>query len=71
LTTAVVVAERAVLAGLGGGCLLPLGAWGRIEDGRLVLVAALVDEGTVRRAEASGDVADAAKLGEIVAGRLR
>ena len=71
VTTAVVVAERAVLAGLGGGCLLPLGAWGRIEDGHLVLVAALVVDGTVRRADVSGDVDDAARLGEVVASRLR
>ncbi len=33
--TAAVIAERAVLAGLGGGCLLPLGAWARIVEGRL------------------------------------
>ncbi|MGA7989213.1 MAG: hydroxymethylbilane synthase [Candidatus Dormiibacterota bacterium] len=71
VTTAAVVAERAVLAGLGGGCLLPLGAWARIEDNHLVLVAALVVEGAVRRAEASGGVDDAAVLGEIVARRLR
>jgi hydroxymethylbilane synthase len=71
VTTAAVVAERAVLAGLGGGCLLPLGAWARVEDGRLILVAALVVDGTVRRAEASGDVDDPAALGENIAGRLR
>ncbi len=70
-TTAAVVAERAVLAGLGGGCLLPLGAWARIEDARLILVAVLVFDGSVRRAEASGDVDDAAALGELVASRLR
>lgn len=71
VTTAAVVAERAVLAGLGGGCLLPLGAWARIEDDHLVLVAALVVEGAIRRAEASGGVDDAAVLGAIVARRLR
>jgi hydroxymethylbilane synthase len=70
-TTVAVVAERAVLAGLGGGCLLPLGAWARIEDARLVLVAALVVDGTVRRADASGALDDPARLGELVASRLR
>jgi hydroxymethylbilane synthase len=70
-TTAAVEAERAVLAALGGGCLLPLGAWARIEDGRLVLVAALVVDGAVRRAEMSGGIEDPAALGVSVAARLR
>jgi hydroxymethylbilane synthase len=70
-TTIAVVAERAVLAGLGGGCLLPLGAWARIEDGRLHLVAALVEDGVVRRTEASGSTDDPLALGAIVAERLR
>jgi hydroxymethylbilane synthase len=66
-----VTAERAVLIGLGGGCLLPLGAWARIEDGRLVLVAALVVDGAIRRAELSGSLDGAEALGEMVAARLR
>jgi hydroxymethylbilane synthase len=66
-----VTAERAVLIGLGGGCLLPLGAWARIEDGRLVLVAALVVAGAVRRAEASGAIDEPEALGDLVAARLR
>ena len=43
MTRVAVTAERAVLISLGGGCLLPLGAWARVEGDRLVLVAALVD----------------------------
>ena len=70
-TTAAVLAERAVLAGLGGGCLLPLGAWARIEDGRLVVVAALVVDGAVRRHEMSGSVGNPAELGGLLAARLR
>jgi hydroxymethylbilane synthase len=70
-TTAAVVAERAVLAGLGGGCLLPLGAWARVEGGRLFMVAALVVDGAVRRAEVSGSVERPAELGEMLAARLR
>ena len=30
-----VTAERAALAGLGGGCQVPIGAWGRVETGKL------------------------------------
>jgi hydroxymethylbilane synthase len=71
VTRVAVSAERAVLSGLGGGCLLPLGAWARIEGGRLVLVAALVVDGAIRRAEASGDLVDAVALGATVADRLR
>jgi hydroxymethylbilane synthase len=70
-TTAAVVAERAVLAGLGGGCLLPLGAWARVEDGQLVMVAALIVDGTVRRGEASGSLERPAQLGEMLAAQLR
>jgi hydroxymethylbilane synthase len=70
-TRVAVTAERAVLIGLGGGCLLPLGAWARIEGGQLVLVAALVVEGVIRRAEASGRVNEPEALGEMVAARLR
>ncbi len=70
-TRAAAVAERAVLAALGGGCLLPLGAWARIEAGRLVLTAALDAGGEVRRAELAGDAAAPGDLGERVAARLR
>ena len=70
-TRLAVTAERAVLSALGGGCLLPLGAWARVEAGRLVLVAALVAEGSIRRAEAEGTVEAPQALGEAVAARLR
>jgi hydroxymethylbilane synthase len=70
-TRIAVTAERAVLSALGGGCLLPLGAWARIVDGRLVLVAALVVERAIRRAEADGSLDDPEALGGMVAARLR
>jgi hydroxymethylbilane synthase len=70
-TTVAVIAERAVLAGLGGGCLIPLGAWARVEEGRLHLVAALVEDGAVRRTEATGSVDDPLALGALVSDRLR
>ncbi|HEV2616214.1 MAG TPA: hydroxymethylbilane synthase [Candidatus Acidoferrales bacterium] len=38
-TRAAVTAERALLAELEGGCQVPLGAWGRIENGELRLDA--------------------------------
>ena len=41
-TRAGVMAERALLAALEGGCQVPLGAWGRIEQGRLVLEACVL-----------------------------
>ena len=71
-TFAVVSAERAVLAALGGGCLLPLGAWGRLESGRLVVVGALGCEGgAVRYAEVDGDAGDPAGAGARLAALLR
>lgn len=36
-TRVAIIAERAVLAELEGGCQLPLGAWARIEQGKLLL----------------------------------
>ena len=70
-TRAAAVAERAVLSALGGGCLLPLGAWAREEEGRLVLTAALEADGRVRRAELTGAIAAPEELGARVAARLR
>jgi hydroxymethylbilane synthase len=70
--TACVAAERAVLAHLGGGCLIPLGAYARLHEGTLRLVATLPgDDGRLLRAEASGEPSDAAHLGAEVAAMLR
>jgi hydroxymethylbilane synthase len=69
-TTAAVRAERSLLAGLGGGCLLPIGAWARWEDGQLVVLAAIAGPDGVRTAELSGDGADPDALGAAVAARL-
>lgn len=65
-----VQAERGVLAELGGGCRLPLGAWAW-HDGDLAMVAALAVEGAIHRVELRGDPADPAGLGRRVASRLR
>jgi hydroxymethylbilane synthase len=41
-TRAAVTAERAMLARLSGGCLAPVGAWGRWESGRLTLAGVVL-----------------------------
>jgi hydroxymethylbilane synthase len=70
-TSLAVSCERAVLLALGGGCLLPLGVWARLEGDRLVVSAALGSDGVVRRAELAGDPDDAAGLAGRVAAHLR
>jgi hydroxymethylbilane synthase len=64
-------AERAVLAALGGGCRVPLGASAVLEGDDLVLVGALAVDGVIRRVEMRGDPDDPRALGERVAERLR
>lgn len=65
-------AERALLAALGGGCQVPIGALGRVEGGKLTLRACVcsLDGATVLRAEASGASEDAASLGRDAAESL-
>ncbi len=72
-TRAAVNAERAALAGLGGGCQVPIGAWGRIEGAKLLLdVAVLTPDGSQRLSEKdSGLPAEAEKIGARVAQKLR
>jgi hydroxymethylbilane synthase len=67
-----VEAERAVLAGLEGGCQVSIGAWGRVEEGKLVLeVAVLSPDGTQRLREKSrGAPNEAVRLGETVAAKM-
>ncbi len=63
--------ERALLRALGGGCLLPLGAWARVEDGTLVMSAALGVDGALRRVELGGDPRNPVDLVARVAAALR
>lgn len=67
-----VEAERAMLAKLHGGCSAPVGSWGRIEGGQLVLdgLVASVQGDTVLRATAAGSIADATAIGYEVAEQL-
>jgi hydroxymethylbilane synthase len=65
-TRLAVETERAVLAGLSGGCDVPLGVWAREESGELVLDACVLSvDGTeavrAHRAGASGDAGDLAR----------
>jgi hydroxymethylbilane synthase len=68
-----VTAERSALAGLGGGCQVPIGAWGRFENGKLLLdVAVLSPDGAQRMWEKdSGLPEEAEAIGKRVAQKLR
>jgi hydroxymethylbilane synthase len=71
-THAAVVAERAVLATLHGGCLAPVGTWGRMVEGALQLDGVVLDPRGARRlaAQATGSPRVAAALGQQVAAEL-
>jgi len=71
-THAAVTAERAMLSALAGGCLAPIAAWGRVEDGRLILSARVLSSDGRRRLDASvtGDPEDADELGRRAAEEL-
>jgi hydroxymethylbilane synthase len=64
-TRAAVTAERAVLAALGGGCQVPVGAHARVELDRLRLLAVVVapDGSLVVRRQAEGAPSAAESLG--------
>ena len=68
-----VTAERSALAGLGGGCQVPIGSWGRVENGKLALdVAVLSPDGKQRMWEKdSGLAKEAEAIGKRVAQKLR
>jgi len=46
-----VVAERAMLAALRGGCLAPIGAWGRLEGETLTLTGRVLSPDGVKKIE--------------------
>ena len=64
-----IVAERALLAALHGGCQVPLGAWARIERGELVLDACVcsVDGVQYVKQRATAPPDQGAQLGEHMA----
>lgn len=67
-----VQAERAVLAGLGGGCQLPVGAYATVENDALKLSAVVVapDLPVLIRASITGRAGDAERLGRSLADDL-
>ncbi|MGH9774926.1 MAG: hydroxymethylbilane synthase [Candidatus Acidiferrales bacterium] len=71
-TRACVTAERVLLAGLEGGCQVPIGAWGRIERGELVLDACVLshDGAEYLRDRAVGSANDPETLGRGLAHKL-
>ena len=71
-THTAILAERAVLAALGGGCQVPIGAYATVSEGRvLVLAIVAAPDGTqVIRAEAEGGEAQAAEIGARLAADL-
>jgi hydroxymethylbilane synthase len=67
-----IMAERVLLQTLGGGCNLPLGAWGRVENERLVLRAQVVKPDGSRKIqkELSAGLLEAQALGRKMAQEL-
>jgi hydroxymethylbilane synthase len=68
-TRTAIIAERALLAALQGGCQVPLGAWARVERGELVMDACVcsVDGVQYVKQRASAPLDQAAELGEHMA----
>ncbi len=66
-----VTAERAFLRAMGGGCQSPVGAYACVEYGRLRMRGISFLTEPPRRAEATGEVTEAVKVGEEVAGKLK
>ena len=72
-TLAAVTAERAFLAGLGGGCGTPIAAWGRPEDGELRVDGAVLsrDGRDSTRDSVRGPLEAAERLGADLAERVK
>lgn len=68
-TRTVIIAERALLAALQGGCQVPLGAWARMERGEVAMEAVVcsVDGVQYVRQKASAPPEQAAELGQKMA----
>jgi hydroxymethylbilane synthase len=71
-THAAVTAERAVLAALGGGCQVPIGAHAVVEGARLHLLAVVASPAgdALIRLETEGSAADSARIGHDLGERL-
>jgi len=71
-TRVAVTAERAVLAALGGGCQVPIGAYATLAGSTVHIRSIIVspDGGQVIRKEASGPAAEAAAMGRALGDEL-
>ena len=71
-TRTAVTAERAVLAALGGGCQVPIGAYATVDDHSVQLRAIIVSpDGTeIVRKQATGPRADAVSIGRTLGEQL-
>jgi len=71
-TRIAIIAERALLGALQGGCQVPLGAWARVERGELVMEAVVCSLDGVQyvRQRANGSTEQPAELGQKMAGLL-
>jgi hydroxymethylbilane synthase len=66
-----VTAERAFLAGMGGGCQSPVAAYAQIRDRSLHMEALSFATGPLRRAQATDLPSEAANLGRRLAAELK
>src|SRR5882724_2695119 len=66
-----VAAERAFLAGMGGGCQSPVAAYAQVSNEQLRMRALSFANGPVRRAEATRPIKEAVELGEQLAAELK
>ena len=71
-TRTAIIAERALLAAMQGGCQVPLGAWARMERGELLMEAVVcsVDGVQYIKERATGAAENAAQIGEQLARQL-
>ncbi|HME11847.1 MAG TPA: hydroxymethylbilane synthase [Candidatus Acidoferrum sp.] len=71
-TRTAIIAERALLKAMQGGCQVPLGAWARMERGEFVMEACVCSVDGVRyiKERISGAADQAAQLGEQLAQQL-
>ncbi len=70
-THACVIAERAFLAAMGGGCQSPVAAYAELTGGEMRLRARSFTDGPVRSAEITGPMSEAENLGEQIATKLK
>ncbi|MGC1905196.1 MAG: hypothetical protein WA715_15350, partial [Candidatus Acidiferrum sp.] len=68
-TRSAIIAERALLGALQGGCQVPLGAWARVDRNELILDACVcsVDGGQYIKQHATAAPENARALGERMA----